>query len=344
MATSNASSAALLYCLCALAAIGVLADVILLVWQLMTHKFDRGFRFVKGALVLFDLFYALTGLAVILLLLYQDVIAVFLCKAGGFLILFATQETVWMLATSSVALLLWKRKSLSRDFQRRNLSIFLLIVAAQTLILLTISFLPFTNITYFDVDLDYYFRCTPLRLPGEQGWAFSTLVLILNWIAVIGAVVTLTVVSIRYSKCTEPELSPAGRLLETLPSKRRLQRQIFLSLCVASGGWILVHIVISISYFSGGHLDKSAVQWLLGFFISIILILHPLTFLVHSLLCKFVFPRYRKDPTGLKSLLECRPRSLENIQRLNGGQQVGDFTLHSVMVWLDVCDFVLRYL
>ena len=326
MATDETSSAGLLYLLCAIAAIGVLADVILLVWQLMTYKLERGFRFVKGSLILLDGFYALTGLAVILLLLYQDVAAGFLCKAGGFLILFATQEVVWVLATSSVALLLWKRKALSRDFQRRNVSIFILIICAQSLILMTISFLPFTNIRYFDTVAEYYFRCTPLRLPGEQGWAFSTLVLILNWIVIGVSVVTLTVVSVRYSKCTEPELSPAGRLIETVTSKKRLQRQVFLALCIACGGWITTHVLVCISYFSGDRLNKGTIQWLLGFCISVCLNLHPLTFLVHSLLCKWVFPRYRKDPTGLKALLDACPRSLESVQRQHGGPQVREYT------------------
>ena len=312
----------LLYSLCAIAAIGVLLNVILVFWQLFTYTFERGFRFVKGALILLDIFYVLTGLAVIFLLVYEDVGVQFLCKAGGFLVLFATQEAVWILATSCVSLLLWKRRSLSKDFQRRSVTIFLLIVCAQSLVLLIVSVLPFTRLQYFDSRSEYYFLCAPFRLPGEQGWAFSTLVIILDWIALGVSVVTLAVVSVRYSTCNDPELSPADKLTESRSNKRQVQRQLFLSLVTGSAGWGTVLVLVSVSYFSNGRLDKGTVQWILGFCISATIIVHVLSFFFHSLFSKWVLPRLNQDPSGLQDLVAACPKAIENAQRQTGGQQV----------------------
>ena len=271
-----ASESGVLYSLLSLSASSVLLNVALLVWQLLRVHVERGFTFLKHALVLLSMAYILVAISVCFILLHMDTHSDVLCKAGGFLIIFASQETLWLLASASIGLYLWRKRTLSQDFQRWNKAIFYLVTIAQTIVILPISFLPFLNISYFNSVDEYYFHCTPLHLPNTEGWALSALVLVLDWVAFTISLAALTLVSVRYSTCRTPHLTNVAKYFESGIPAKRLQRMLFVCFCLGVGCWLLPLLLTSVSYFSGGGLDKFTVQAALGFLLVLTLIAHPL--------------------------------------------------------------------
>ena len=315
----------MLYSLCAVAAGAAILNAVFLLWQALKLHRPKGFAFVKHSLLLLNAFYSLTGLALVLLVLYRDAGGSSLCDAGGYLILVGSQLALWFQATSCISLLVWIRKSISPDIQRRNGPIFALIACAQCLVIATISALPYMNLPYFDNTGGFYFTCTPLKLPGEKGWAYSTLLLILDWISVVIGAGALIKISIHCSSCRQPSIPAAEKLEEfyTDGSKLRQQRQSFLTLTVCLAGWIAVLVIANITYFSSGKLDQDAAQWILGFCLSITLCLRPVFNLGHQLISRWLTRNGHGLKTYSSSLFQSRPSGLQRLARLPDSHQVG---------------------
>ena len=333
----------MLYCLCAVAAGAAILNAVFLLWQALKLRKPKGFDFVKHSLLLLDAFFSLTALALVLLVLYRDVGGNALCDAGGYLIIAGSQLALWFQATACISLLLWMRKSLSPDLQRRNGPIFALIASAQALVIAIISALPYMNLPYFDSREDFYYTCTPLRLPGEEGWAYSSLLLILDWIAVVIGAGALIKISIHCSSCRQPSISAAEKLEELHSEGRKLrqQRQSFLTLAMCLVGWVAVLIIANITYFSKGNLDQDAGQWILGFCLSITLCLRP----IFNISYQFISKRMAKNGLGLKSysgfLFQSRPSGLQRLARLPDSHQVrykSSFILTTSIVKIFFCN------
>ncbi len=313
----------LLFTLCTLTGIGVALNIILLVWQVLKVRIEKGFTFIKYALILQNIAYALTGVALIFILLYKDSLSHFLCNAGGFLILFSTQWSLWLLATVACGLYLWRKKALPKDFQSRNKTIFLLIAVAQCFILIPISSLPFTKLEYFNNVNTYYYLCTPLRLPGEQGWGLSTLILILDWLALTITASALITVSVKYSTCRDPKRTDVTKYFDdgTVPVKR-LQRMLFLNLCLSAVGWMLLLLLISITYFSKGQLDKVTVQWILGFSVTLTITSYPVAMFAYHLVTMYLLPRLQPAGAAYGALLAASPTDIDSIHKVPSFGQV----------------------
>ena len=325
MDEAEAENHLMLYTLCVFAAGAAILNAVFLLWQALKLHKPRGFTFVKHSLLLLDAFYSLTALALVLIILYRDVGGNSLCDAGGYLILAGSQLALWFQATACIALLLWIRKSLSPDLQRRNGPIFAVIACAQCLVIAIISALPYMNLPYFDNTGEYYFTCTPLKLPGEKGWAYSLLLLILDWISVVIGAGALVKISIHCSSCRQPPVPAAEKLEEihTEGSKLRQQRQSFLTLAVCLTGWVAVLVIANITYFSNDKLDQDAGQWILGFCLSITLCLRPVFSVGHQLISRWLARNGHGLKTYSGSLFQSRPFGLQRLARLPDSHQVG---------------------
>ncbi len=339
----------MLYILCVIAGGAAILNTVLLLWQALRIKKDKGFQFAKYSVLLLDAAFSVTALALVLLVMYKDVGGDSVCTAGGYLILAGSQLSLWFQATSSISLLLWKKKTLSPDLQRRNVPIFFLIASAQCLVICVISLLPFLKLPYFDNTLEeYYYICTPLRVPNEKGWAFSTLLLILDWIACLICGGALIKISLHYSSCRQPPV-PAAEKLEELQlngSKLRQQRQTFLTLVISLVGWTSVLVIINITFFSKGKLDAETTQWILGFCLGVTLCLRPLSILIHHHLSRWMDKNHRRQKSFVVSLFTSCPQSLHRLARLPDSHQVGItqstyFTkarLHVIAESYDLCE------
>ncbi len=323
---ADSGSPGLLYSLCAVAAAAAILNAVLLLWQALKLHKTKGFSFVKYSLLLLDAFYSLTALALILIVLYRDTGGKSLCAAGGYLILAGSQLSLWIQTTSCVSLLLWMKKSLSPDWQRRNVLFFGLIAFAQCFVIAVVAAIPYMGLPYFDSSQAFYFTCTPLQLPGQEGWTYAVLVLILDWIALAVGIVALVKICLHCSSCRNPVVSAAERLEELYVERScaRQQRQAFLTLAVCSAGWAAVLVLANVTYFSDGKLDRNTGQWVLGFGLGVTLCLRPAFVLAHHVCSGWLTRRGHGLKTLSASLCQSRPSGLQRLARLPDSHQVSD--------------------
>ena len=335
------------YTLCACTGTAIMLNVILLIWHCVKVKSTKETRYLKYAFGGLTIAYAFLGLAITLLILYSDLGSTDLCKIGGFLVVFSTQESFWMLATSCLVLFLWIRSNVirsrdfgktSEDYQRLvtnkwSVPIFILLLVVKCIVLAIVSFLPMTNIAYFTIDGAYYYLCTPLRLPSETGWPYSTLIVILNWIALFIALLLLVAYNIRIRKSITPLITPQLDLNE--PKQRQQKANIKLQFWMNStlayniALWALILLLMSINYFSGGHsISQKSIQWIVGYLVSILIMSNPILVCVLHAVMKtswFSHRYYSQEDNFMTSF----PPKLESIQKLAASFQVKNYLLFS---------------
>lgn len=271
--------------LCTLTCIGILANVVLLIWKLVKHRTRKDLIIQRYNHILIHTAYILCGLGILLLFVFDALPrAGFLCKAGGFFVLFSGQFCLWSWVLYTGDLFLQqskKRGPMTSATAKRRCTIYILIVAAKTVVLLALSFLPYIDIHYFDTKSKYYYMCTPIRLPGEMGWAYSTLIVVLSWMGIISAVVLTTCSILRFRKSSASFCKRSYQYQSVqvyaeyfaLHNKKSLIASC-VSICANLVGWGTVLLIFSISYFSGGAPYKDTIQWALGYSLAVVLIVH----------------------------------------------------------------------
>ena len=343
------------YTLCAFTGAGVMFNVILLVWHCIKFKPQKSNKYIKYGLAFLYFAYICTGVSVSLLILYKDLEAHWLCKFGGFLVLFASQECLWMLAACCILSLLWQRTQFPwkpqaygvKEHHRWGVPIFVLTMALKLVLLAIVSFLPLINLPFFDANSELYFLCAPLRLPHEQGWAYSTMIMIVNWVALFVALSTL-IASVYLAKKHAREMGLATDSGLKKPWAidmafcSRGVKQYTLRLHAVLGFnilcWLFILLVTSIAYFSGGAaISKEHVQWTLGFGISGTIMLHPIVFFVFLLISEKngLFTRAhnpcRRDNMSENWHMEC-PRNLLALSKLDDSS--GQVRVHIPLVFV----------
>ncbi|ELU00026.1 hypothetical protein CAPTEDRAFT_192091, partial [Capitella teleta] len=175
------------YALCVVTGVGVLLNLILLVWHVM--RFKGGSVFVKYSLAQLYIWHLIIGLSLALLVLQRDLpSSPWLCSGAGFLALFASQEAVWTLAASSASVLHWKLRRPTSTQRKKHAALALLSALLQAVFLAILSTLPLLNTPGGD-----NLSCVPLRLQGERGWAATVAALSLDWVAILLAVVVVII-------------------------------------------------------------------------------------------------------------------------------------------------------
>ena len=291
------------YSLCVFSGVGIVLNLVVLTWQGLYLQLDRGYRFVKLSLLLTYASQCLVVIAIVGIILYRDVGGSSLCNAAGFMVLFGVQMTLWSMCMTTSSLQLWIRRCVSRELRRCNVTIFILVAATCCVVVTIISLLPITNLAYFETEKVYAFTCTPLRLPGEQGWAFSTLTLILSWMALCLTLLPLIFQFYRHNHCCRTQTSyrknAATQLRFITPC---VQCQLYVSLALMSAGWTIVLIILSAGYSSSEH-DNDDLQWVLGFIITCTLVIPPVMQLIGRLV-RHLWHQEDQDLTALRYLAE----------------------------------------
>ena len=307
-----------LYTLCVFSGVGIVLNLMLLTWQAIYLKIERGYQFVKYGFLITYASQCLVGIAVVCVILYRDTGGESLCHAAGFLVLFGCQEALWFMCITTASLQLWSQRCVPRELRRRNVAIFLLVAATTTVIVMIISALPVTSLPYFDKERNYAFPCTPLRLPGEQGWAFSTLTIILCWIALSVTILPLIFKISRHRHCWNvSETSETTVHIHSITPCT--QCQLYTTMCLMATGWSIILIILTAGYFSSGF-DNDRLQWVLGFCVACTLIVPPIIPVVVRFIKKFI---HTEDPklNALRSLMKNTPKKLETIHKLNPRDQ-----------------------
>ena len=311
-----------MYSLCVFSGFGIVLNLVVLTWQGLYLQVDRGYRFVKLGLLMTYAAQCLVGVAVVCIILYRDVGGSSLCDAAGFLVLFGGQMALWSMSITTASLQLWIRRCVSREFRRRNVTIFTLVAVTCGGIVTIISVLPITNLAYFETDQDFAFTCTPLRLPGEQGWAFSTLTLILCWMALCFTLLPLLFQLSKHNHCCRPQSSDsskkdaAAQLRFITPC---VQCQLYASLALMAAGWAIVLIILSAGYSSSGH-DNDNLQWVLGFVITCTLVVPPVVQLLGRVI-RHYWHQEDQELSTLRNLLKCTPKKLNAVHKLTSQDQ-----------------------
>lgn len=326
---------ALAYTLCAFTAAGIMFNIILLIWHCVKFKAGKNVRYIKYAVGGLNISYIFTGLAVTLLILYSDLNSEDLCKIGGFLSLFASQESLWMLATSCLVYLLWIRTRIpktqpsSSEYEVTNkwsVPIFILILIVKCILLAIVSFLPMTNIAYFSTSSPYYYLCVPVRIPHEQGWPYSTLIVTLNWIALFISIGNLVAVNVMLRKSKQHTKLSEENMCKTFETQKRdMKVEFTLNVSFGFNGvfWTLILLLLSINYFSGGQsISRDSIQWAVGFLVSLLIVLHPVLIALLQFIMKtdwFSHKYFTQDEETFKGYC---PKKLENVQKLASYSQV----------------------
>jgi hypothetical protein len=320
------------YGLCACTGAAVMLTLIQLIWHGFKFETTKLSRLIKYTLAVLLASYILTGFSVILLVLHRDLDSIALCKTGGFFLIFSTQETLWLLVVLSVLLVLWSRRDTPQDKASGILTkswsfpAFAVSLVGMSLVLGIVSSLPLTDSHLFESLSELYYICTPIRLPGESGWGFSLLILLLNWAAIV-VIATCLGLAFRFARrLSTPAHSQIPRTTR-LPggTARFLTVKLWSTLCVSAFCWIIMLLLLSVNYFSGGSvLDRYTVQWILGYLLSITILLQPVTlFLVSTVTGKSWFSTWMAKLSVEKSPLYQRlPRKLECVQKMESEQQV----------------------
>jgi hypothetical protein len=324
------------FVLCAITCAGILANLLLIVWIVMKRRTSQDGLLHRYTNILLHTVYVLCGLGIILLFIY-DVLqtADFLCKAGGFFILFSGQFCLWGWVLFTGHLLLQqskKPKPAAPSTTKRRRTIYILIVVAKTVVLLALSFLPYIDIHYFDTKSKYYYMCTPIRLPGEMGWAYSTLIVVLSWTGLIvsGALTVLSVLKFKKLSGSFSRKSLQHQAVHAYADyyavyNRRSLIASCVCVCANLVGWGTVLLIFSVSYFSGGAPHKLTIQWALGYSIAVILLVHAILRL--ALGSSWFLGSYGRhsnsDDNGLscKHLEKKTPAKLDKLEKL-AAQQV----------------------
>lgn len=330
------------YGLCACTSAGVMLTVILLLWHCVRFRGSTpSKRLIKYAFATLLATYALLGVSVTLLVLHNDVTASGLCKAGGFFALFSTQMALWSQAALAVLLLAHKRGrwpcSLRHWCWRKDESVgggrpswgVAVLIGALTvvaIIVCVLSFLPLTELSYFGALPELYYTCVPLRLPGEPGWGHSTLVLMLDWSALLLAIVCTTLTAVislrRRSRAqTTPAAKSRASCVNVTAEYETLR--LLLTLVVSETCWSVMLLLFSISYFSGGEAtERYTTQWILAFLLSIVVLLQPMSALLAGVVTGTrCFERWAAS-LSRTPLRRNRPSSLHNVIKAESAQQV----------------------
>ncbi|ELU08604.1 hypothetical protein CAPTEDRAFT_220699 [Capitella teleta] len=236
------------YALCVVTGVGVLLNLILLVWHVM--RFKGGSVFVKYSLAQLYIWHLIIGLSLALLVLQRDLpSSPWLCSGAGFLALFASQEAVWTLAASSASVLHWKLRRPTSTQRKKHAALALLSALLQAVFLAILSTLPLLNTPGGD-----NLSCVPLRLQGERGWAATVAALSLDWVAILLAVVVVIIMR---------------RLPSHKPSaKYELRHSI--SIPVGLLAWTVVICMGTYLFFTGARSS-----WTLAFAVSGVTAVHP---------------------------------------------------------------------
>ena len=341
---NSADDKSLVYGLCACASAAVILNVVLVVWHNLRsrpHHPKEG-RYLNYTFSCTTASYALLGLSLILLTLYDDSKSTDLCKVAGFLAIFASQACFWIIALSCVCLYLWIRMTQHTSATQRRTSlfsaddsfmtshkwsipIFVLVLIVMCILLAIVSILPMTNVNYFDEDLENnLYLCVPLQVPTKGGWGYSALIVIFDWIALIVTIAMCVICLVRIQ--TFSSLDTQTKSLELLKSHRKAMVMKWIMLIVYGFNtilWTLVLTILSITYFSGGGaLNKSNTRWGLGYMISIILLVHPILVLILEVLArKQWILQYYSESADSKLGFDC-PKQLESMQKLALSWQV----------------------
>ena len=340
MAESSENENDLIYGLSICTGLSVLLNLILLIWHNISFKSLKGDgRYLKHAFSCTTAAYILLSIGIILLALYNDNQSRDLCKVGGFFVLFAAQECFWLIAVSTLILLFWIRSS-QRDVAHRTLlnsglsshkwsvPIFILILIVMCIILAILSFLPVTNVKYFDSELsDKAYLCVPLQHPGKTGWGYSTLIVVSLWIASI-VTVTASVFCLIHIQTLKPfganKLGNSRAAADAGGDDDMLMKWVML---ITYGFdailWLLVLTILSITYFSKGNaLNRSNTRWGLGYMTSLVTLLHPVMVFILVLMRKKKWILQNCSQSESTNTSMACPKQLENMQKLANAWQV----------------------
>lgn len=359
---SSSEERVLPYTLCTFTVIGIVFNIILLIWHSVKYKSVKDSRYMKYSFGGLNIAYIFTGLAITLLILYSDVGSEDLCKIGGFLTIFSTQESIWMLATSCIVYMLWIRtrivqmktqfktqvgnkclsssvstatSTLSSEYSESytnkwSVPIFILILIVKCIVLAIVSFLPMTNIAYFDSNtLEYYYLCTPIRLPrNEKGWPYSTLIIILNWIALLISISAMiwsnkllwkNLRKLKTSQKWNSNIFQYPYSKDTQKQDLKVEFTMNISFCFNAAFWAFILLLVSINYFSGGTaISQGNIPWVIGFLMSLLIITHPLLVIILQFIVRSKWFQRRYCRTGglEDNFLKDYPNQLENVQKI----------------------------
>ena len=253
--------------------------------------------------------------------------------------LFTAQACYWLASVSMLVLLLWIRSSQRSSAHNRTLlnsglahhkwsiPIFILIVIVLCIILAILSFLPVTNVDYFDDDLDdKSYLCVPLQVPGKTGWGYSTVVVISLWIA---SVVTITacVFCLIHIQTLKPFALDKHRHVvhSTHDNDMLLKWTMLISYGFDTVLWTLLLTILSITYFSKGNaLSTTNTRWGLGYMASLITLLHPVMVFLLVFLNKKKWILQNCNSNDAANDMAC-PKQIENMQKLAVTWQVSAF-------------------
>ena len=304
-------------CLCALIVVGVIFNCGILLLHFL--RFSRKLPFsVKWTHICISCLNILLCISLGVLALNQFSPSPASCKAGGYLLLFSIMILPWMIATVAGMLFLWQWQRMDEKKHRDYLSVFVLILSAECFILAIIAFLPLTTSEYFDTVTVFRLSCIPLRVAGEQSWAFSVLLLVLMWIPSTACHPICILTHRQLCKLKLTTDSPKRNC--EIKQKTLQARRILISIQIHGLLWMVFSLVLSVAYFA--QIDDSGMRLFLLYMAAITTVLHPILMVLlgnHNIHNKCLGVRGEPDYEYISHSV---PDKLEHVQKLPSSIQV----------------------
>jgi hypothetical protein len=268
------------YLLTTLVALGIIGNILLVLWRsFREHKILV--MPLKLANVFGDVSEVITGLALLLLLLYQDLPYDGFCKGGGYLLMFSTLIASGTLLITMVVLYLWQIEFIvDRGSKRRegNIKMCTIITAAVTGVVwflgLFFGFLPLIA-AGIDSDTAYFYGCIPIRLPGQDSWVYSLILIVLNCL-ILTACFGVIIASFLKIQKLEKEFSDITISQYRTQKRKSLMKRTVRLATVDVMRWIIIMCAVIVAFAGGSSMDRITLKWTLGYILAIGIAVHAL--------------------------------------------------------------------
>ena len=268
--------ALLAYGLCAIAGVGLCFNCIALAWRCRRCRGPAGprARAVEWLLRLVTAVYVCDGAALTALVLHRDLQSVALCTAGGYVLLWSLQASLWLLATLAVLLAQTHSRRADQPTTWRFVAVLVAVQLAAAFVAALFAFLPLIGRGIF-IDNDAgYFTCMPVRLPGTHSGPYWTLMILSTWLALIVTMAALLVTCCAGAPRTARVDGDHQRRVATV---RRTSAVVGINCAL----WTATVAVVSVGYFSADALlSRGTCEWLVGYSVGVVVLIHPLSSLL----------------------------------------------------------------
>ncbi|XP_064623007.1 uncharacterized protein LOC135485162 [Lineus longissimus] len=268
------------YLLTTLVALGIIGNILLALWRsFREHKILV--MPLKLANIFGDLSEVITGLALLLLLLDQDLPEDGICKGGGYLLMFSTLISSGTLLVTIVVLYLWQVEFIIDRGSKRlkgNIKMCTIITASVTGVVWFLGlFFGFLPLIAPDIDTDsaYFYDCIPIRLPGQNSWVYSLILILLICLTLIASFGIIIASFLKIQKL-EKEFSDITISQYRTQKRKSLMKRTVRLATVDVMRWIIIMCGVVVAFTGGSSMDRITLKWTLGYILAVGIAVHAL--------------------------------------------------------------------